>query len=105
MRLLPDGGERSARGDHPLHGADANAELTADLEIAVALLAERLDAPLDRGVDARAAEHNALLTGARQARVDALADDAALELSKDAEHLKHGLARRRRRVEPLLVQE
>jgi len=37
--------------------------------------------------------------------VDPFADNAALELGEDAEHLEHGLAGDGRRVEPLLAQE
>ena len=43
--------------------------------------------------------------GARQARIHPFADHRALELCEHAEHLKHGLASRRRGVESLLVQE
>jgi len=50
-------------------------------------------------------EARPLRLSSRQARVDPFSDDAALELCKHAEHLEHRLARGRRRVEPLLMQE
>ena len=40
-----------------------------------------------------------------QAHVDPLSDDAPLELSEHSQHLKHGFARGRRRVETLLMGE
>ena len=40
----------------------------------------------------------------RQARLDALDNHRALELGEDPNHLKHRLASRRRRVDPLLMQ-
>jgi len=46
----------------------------------------------------------ALGLGPRHAGQHTLADDRALELSEDAEHLKHRLAGRRRGVEALLMQ-
>jgi hypothetical protein len=52
MRFGAEGGERSARSDDALHGAGADAELTANLKIAVALLTELLDAFLYLGIDA-----------------------------------------------------
>ena len=40
----------------------------------------------------------------REAGVDALDDHRALKLGKDAHHLKHRFARRRGRIDPLLMQ-
>jgi hypothetical protein len=40
-----------------------------------------------------------------QAGADSFLDHSALELSEDAQYLKHGLALRRGRVEVLLMQE
>src|ERR1700730_14061576 len=40
-----------------------------------------------------------------ESRADALPDHRALELGKDAQHLEHGLAARRRRIETLLMQK
>jgi hypothetical protein len=47
----------------------------------------------------------ALAPGPRQPGTNALLDHRALELGKDAHHLKHGLAGRGRGVEALLMQE
>src|SRR5262249_47537802 len=46
----------------------------------------------------------ALDPGACHARADALSDHRPLKLGEDAHHLKHGTARWRRRIEPLLMQ-
>jgi hypothetical protein len=51
------------------------------------------------------AEPLALALGPRQPGTNALLDDRALELGKDAHHLKHRLAGRGRGVEALLMQE
>jgi hypothetical protein len=45
------------------------------------------------------------MPGASKAGVDSLPDDAPLELRKYTQHLKHCLARGRRRIEPLLMKE
>ena len=60
---------------------------------------------LNRGLHSAASKLGAVGACSGKPCVDALPDDAALELGEDAEHLKHCLARRSRRVEPLLVQE
>jgi len=52
----------------------------------------------------RLAALSALGLGPRHAGHHALSDDRALELSEDAERLKHCLAGRRRGVEALLMQ-
>ncbi len=46
----------------------------------------------------------ALGLGSRQAGLEVLDDHGALKFGKYAHHLEHGLARRRRSIEPLLVQ-
>src|SRR6266487_547505 len=55
--------------------------------------------------DRRSAKSLTFTLGPLQASADALLNDRALELGKDAEHLKHGLAGRRGRVETLLMQK
>ena len=52
-----------------------------------------------------AAELNAVGFCPAQTGHDALADHRAFEFGKHAQHLEHGPAGRRRRVEPLLMQE
>jgi len=63
---------------------------------------------LDRGADPwppdRLAALSPLLGGSRQAALDPLNNDGTLKLREDAEHLKQGLASRRRGVDPLLMQ-
>lgn len=58
-------GGKSARGEHALDGAVADAEFASNLEVAVALLAESYDAFLHVGIDPRSAQRNALLPGPR----------------------------------------
>ena len=58
-----------------------------------------------RPVSARAAELFPLSTGTQKTGTDSFLNDAALEFRKDAEHLKHGLARWGSGIETLLMQE
>jgi hypothetical protein len=54
---------------------------------------------------ARAPELRPRSLGPRKPGADSFLDHSALELSEDAQYLKHGLALRRGRVEVLLMQE
>ena len=69
------------------------------------LVQGRLDLFFQFGSNGRPAEALALSPGPRKASANALRDDAALELGEHAQHLEHRLARRRRSVEALLMQE
>ena len=69
------------------------------------LVQGRLDLFFQLGRNGRPAEALAFSPGPRKAGADALADNGALELREDAQHLEHRLARRGRRIQPLLMQE
>jgi hypothetical protein len=97
--------EITARRDHPLHRAGADAEFAGNLQDAIAFGAEPLDAFFDCWLYARPTKHNAIRARPGETRVDPLLDDAALELGEHAQHLKHRLAGGGRGVETLLVQE
>jgi hypothetical protein len=58
-----------------------------------------------RGLNSAPAEFRSFRPCSGKPSVDAFANDAAFELSEDAEHLEHGFASGGRGVEPLLVKE
>lgn len=93
-------------GLDPLHGARADAVAFGDLEHSVFALGERgFDLAFGIRFDLRPPKRLAFLTRSLKARVDARDNDAALKLREHAEHLKHGPAGRRTRIERLLMQE
>jgi hypothetical protein len=92
------------------NGLDTNAELCRDrAQASSASLVGSADGRTPRRMDCRSTDRLAALgapgLGPRHAGHHALADDRALELGKDAEHLKHRLAGRRLGVEALLMQK
>jgi hypothetical protein len=90
-----------------LDSARANAELLGDLVQPWATRSSQCitDAPFQLGVDEGPTAVLATGLGPSNARIHPLADHRALELGEDAHHLEHGLARRRRGVDALLMQE
>src|SRR5262245_24817567 len=109
--VLPETRERLElqSGLDPLHHTDANAVLGRDLvDPELALLQGSSNGHLDIGRDAWPsnwlAALGAVIPGPRDAGHDALLQNRALELCKDACNLKHRLAHGRRGVEALRVQ-
>ena len=90
-----------------LDSARANAELLGDLVQPWATRSSQCitDAPFQLGVDEGPTAVLATGLGPSNARIHPLADHCALELGEHAHHLEHGLARRRRGVDALLMQE
>src|ERR1700704_4204837 len=88
-----------------LHHARADAELPADLEDAVAVGFQFSYSRLDSRLDATPPEFRSFRPSARKTGIDPLSNNPPLKLSKYTQHLKHRLARARRRVESLLVKE
>jgi hypothetical protein len=99
----------AASTDASANGLDTNTELCGNGSQAnSASLVGGADGSTPRGMDFwptdRFATLGALGLGPRHAGHHALADDRALELSEDAEHLKHRLTCRRGGIEALLMQ-
>jgi hypothetical protein len=95
--------------DAAANGLDTNTELCGNGSQAnSAGFVGGADGRTPRGMDGRPTNWLVALgtlgLGPRHAGHHALADDRALELSEDAEHLKHRVAGRRRGVEALLMQ-
>src|ERR1700704_1717900 len=91
--------------ENALHHTRANAELPADLEHPVTARLQFENSRLDGGLNATPAELGPVCPGARETGIDPLSKNPPLKLSKYTQHLKHRLARARRRVESLLVKE
>jgi hypothetical protein len=88
-----------------LHDTRANAELPADLEDSVAAGLQFQYPRLHCWLYPTPAEFRPVCPSARETGVDPLSNNPPLKLRKYAQHLKHGLTRRRRGVEPLLMKE
>ena len=95
------------RAADPLHRAGIDAELLGDFANtrATRLVKRLMDSHFEFRGNRRPAKPFALALGPRKPSADSFLDYAALELGKDAHHLEHRLAGRRRGVETLLVQE
>ena len=110
IRSAPDRCPRHSRWPplllkNALHHARADAQLPANLEDAVAVGLQFENSRFHSGVNPTAAELGPIRPGARQTGIDSLSNNPPLKLSKYTQHLKHRLARARRRVESLLVKE
>jgi hypothetical protein len=84
------------RAADPLHRVDRNPELLGDDPHTgpVRLAQGFLDSLFQGWGDRRPSKLLSFSLGPRQARPDALLDDASLELGEHAQHLEHGLAGR-----------
>jgi hypothetical protein len=92
------------RAADPLHRTRIDIEFGRGLAHAQAILAGRQDSLLELGGYPRGAKLFAVFLGPPKASGDSLLNHRALELGKDAHHLKHRLAGRCGGVEALLVQ-
>src|SRR5437762_10453904 len=88
-------------GQHPLHHAGTDANLAADLQDAHAALAELVNSFFHRSLHSAASKLGALSARPCKPGVDSFPNDASLELSEHAKHLKHRLARGGRGDKPL----
>ena len=91
--------------ENALHDAGADAELPAYLKNAVTIGSQFEYSRLYRRLNPTPARLRTVRPSAREPSIDSFSNDPSLELRKYAEHLKHRLARGRRRIEPLLVKE
>ena len=93
----------------PLHRARINAKTlgntTHAFTSALTLVQGGLNSLLKLGGYPRPAKSFALVLGSPKPGTDSLCDHRPLKLRKDAHHLKHGLAARRRGVQALLMQK
>src|SRR5262249_44137361 len=88
----------------PLHCARPHPELCGDLQNTLVTLGQGPpDACLGAAIDLGPTEGLAIGPRPLEARVDAADDHGPLELREDAQHLEHGLARWRGRVDALLM--
>src|SRR3981189_518546 len=78
--------------ENTLHNARADAELSADLENAVAIGPQLQYTRLHRWLNSASAELGALRFRASEPSVDTLSDDSPFKLGEDTEHLKNRLA-------------
>jgi hypothetical protein len=97
------GVERAKFSRNTLHSAGADANLAGNFEDALPGQQLALDSFFQCWADLWPPELFALLYGPLEARMDSLADHAALKLGKSARHLKHELAGRCGRVDRLLI--
>jgi hypothetical protein len=96
------------RAADPLNRSRINAKPRGDLTHALGsswLVQGRSDRLFHIGRYRRPTKALALAPGPRKPGADALLNHCALEFGEHAHHLKHGLACRRRGVDPLLMQE
>jgi hypothetical protein len=93
------------RAGNTLYGARVYVELGSRLAHAHASRKSRPNSLSQLGRDGWSAESFTFTLGPLKASANALLNDRAFELSKNAEHLKHGLACWRGRIETLLMQK
>src|SRR5262249_1161635 len=97
------------RAGDPLHSGRVNAKAlgnpTHALTGALTLVQGVLDSLLKLGGYSRPTQSFALVLGTPKPSADSFCDHRAFKLGKNAHHLKHRLAARRRGVQALLVQE
>src|SRR5262249_32636199 len=93
------------RAGNALYGARVYVELGRRLSHAHAARQSRPDSLSQLIRDRRPAKALTFTLGPLQASANALLDNRVFELGKDAQHLKHGLAGRRGRIETLLMQK
>src|SRR3954454_3800189 len=104
----PDQSSSSEPGnlfENPLHNAGSDVELSSDHVDAITFVPQFQYARFDRWLDAPASQFDAVRPSSGQTCIDSFANDSPLELRKHPQHLEHRLARRGRRIEPLLMKE
>src|SRR4051812_12879252 len=91
--------------ENPLHNAGTNPKLLPDLVDAIAFVPQLPYARFDRRFNPPASQLHSVGSSSGQPCIYPFANNAPLKLGENSEHLKHGLARRCRRIEPLLMKK